>query len=104
MAASASVLGFAGSASAASGGSVTVKAHPTGCDYSTMVLDGQQGAQAKCTKSNGGSYKAIVVCVRLLNKEEISREAGVWKKSGVSIVWCPPESYAKTAGVMTRSS
>lgn len=105
MAASASALGFQGAASAAPAGPVTAKAHPSGCSYEIQTPDGVQGASAKCTKSNGGHYKAIVVCVRSFNGDKISREASAWKSGGkLSVVWCPPESHAETAGVMTKAS
>ncbi|WAU84501.1 hypothetical protein O1Q96_35295 [Streptomyces sp. Qhu-G9] len=101
----ASVMGFQGAAAAAPAGPVAVKAHPTGCSAQIFNPDGQQGATAKCNKSNGGHYKAIVVCKRLLTGELIDREAGVWKSGGSpSIVWCPPESASLTAGFMTKAS
>lgn len=97
----ASLLGMQGTASASS---TTVDSHPTGCSYRKANYDGHRGAEAECTRSNGGHYKAIVVCVRYLNGDKVSREAGVWKSSGLSIVWCPPETYAETAGIMTKAS
>jgi hypothetical protein len=99
-----SVLGFQSAASAAPAGPVTVTAHPSGCSYQIINLDGHRGASAQCTKSNGGHYKAIVVCVRVLNGDRVSREAGTWKSSGVSTVWCPPETFEETAGIMTKAS
>jgi len=100
-----SVLGFQGPASATSGGSVTVRAHPSGCHYEKYTPDGHHGARAWCTNSNGGHYKAIVVCVRILNGEKVSREAPVWQSGGRdSIVWCPPETTTQTPGIMTKAS
>ncbi|TWD13166.1 hypothetical protein FB570_11993 [Streptomyces sp. T12] len=99
-----SVLGFQSTATAASAGPVTVTAHPSGCSYQTLVLDGHRGASAQCTKSNGGHYKAIVVCRRVLNGDKVSREAAAWKSSGLSTVWCPPETIEETAGIMTKAS
>ncbi|MEV5100049.1 hypothetical protein ACFC5H_35125 [Streptomyces rochei] len=100
----ASVLGLQGTASATSAGPSTVTAHPTGCSYKIASYDGHRGAEAECTRSNGGHYKAIVVCKRSLNGERVSREAGVWKSSGLSIVWCPPETVPETPGIMTKAS
>lgn len=101
----ASALGFQGAASATPGEPVTVKAHPSGCHYEKYTPDGHHGARAWCTKSNGGHYKAIVVCVRILNGEKVDREAGVWQSGGRdSIVWCPPETTTGTPGIMTKAS
>lgn len=100
----ASVLGFQGAASAASTGSITIKSHPTGCSYEKVSYDDHRGAEAECTKSNGGHYKAIVVCVRYINGDKVSREAGVRKASGPSIVWCPPETFPETPGIVTKAS
>lgn len=102
----ASALGFQGAASAApTTGPISIKAHPTGCSYEKFTPEGHQGASAKCTQSNGGHYKAIVVCVRSLNGDQVSREAATWQSGGrISVVWCPPETHAEFPGVMTKAS
>ncbi|AVH57398.1 MULTISPECIES: hypothetical protein [Streptomyces] len=100
-----SVLGLQGEAMAASTvGDISVKAHPSGCTYSKYNPDGHQGAIANCSKSNGGHYKAIVVCKRYLDGSKVTRESATWKSSGDSIVWCPPETFSVSAGVMTKAS
>ncbi|MFF5549343.1 hypothetical protein [Streptomyces olivaceoviridis] len=100
-----SILGTQQVASAATVRAITVKAHPSDCHYEKFNPDGQQGATASCKKSNGGHYKAIVVCVRELNGDRVEREAGFWQSGGkVSYVWCPPESFSETAGILTKAS
>ncbi|MEW2528786.1 hypothetical protein [Streptomyces sp. NPDC047071] len=100
-----SFLGFPGMASATSGESVSIKGHPSGFHYEQHDMDGHQGVRAWCTKSNGGHYKALVICVRILNGEKIHREAGFWQSRGKdSIVWCPPETLSQDAGIMTKAS
>ncbi|MFF8475007.1 hypothetical protein [Streptomyces sp. NPDC015414] len=101
----AAILGAQGAASAANGGAAPLKSHPSGCHYEKYTPDGSQGARAWCNKSNGGHYRAIVVCVRWANGERIDREALAWKSGGKdSIVFCPPESFTETPGVMTKAS
>ncbi|MCP3766413.1 hypothetical protein [Streptomyces sp. MAR25Y5] len=85
-------LGFQGTAAAA---------HPSGCSYGKWDLD---GAWAECSKSNGGKYKATVICRALDGGGDIHREAGVWKSSGVSLVFCPTMTTYKTAGLLTKPS
>ncbi|MFF8478347.1 hypothetical protein [Streptomyces sp. NPDC015414] len=84
-------IGFQGTAAAA---------HPSGCHYGKSDLN---GAEARCSKANGGHYKAIAVCWDLHGGPDISREAGAWVKSGYSLVFCPPMTKIKTAGIMTKA-
>ncbi|MCP8711910.1 hypothetical protein [Streptomyces sp. AC04842] len=90
-----SPLIFQGTASAAA------TAHPTGCSAQKVLSD---AVGAQCTKSNGGHYKAIANCKAVVGGTEFSREAGVWKSSGLSIVYCPSGSYVTDAGYMTKAS
>ncbi|WP_225636003.1 hypothetical protein [Streptomyces solaniscabiei] len=81
--------------------SAAATAHPTGCS-SQKVLNDAVGAQ--CTRSNGGHYKAIANCKAVVGGAEFAREAGVWKSSGLSIVYCPSGTYVTDAGYMTKPS
>lgn len=91
-----SPLAFQGTASAG-----TVRAHPTGCTAQKFLSD---SVEATCSKSNGGHYKAIANCKVVVGGQEFSREAAVWKSSGLSIVHCPAGTYVISAGVMTKAS
>lgn len=84
-------FGFQGTAAAA---------QPSGCQYGKADLN---GAEARCTKSNGGHYKAIVICRAQDGGPDIAREAGAWKSSGLSLVFCPTMTTYKTAGIMTKA-
>lgn len=93
-----SSLAFQGVASAA------VKAptaHPTGCSAVEVYAE---TVGAECKRSNGGHYKAIAVCKAVVGGQVVTREAGVWKSSGMSIVHCPPGTYLTRDGMgyMTR--
>jgi hypothetical protein len=81
---------------------VTVQGWPTGCSYAK--IPGDEGGQAHCSSSNGGSYKATVNCARIDGGGIVVRDAGVWKTSGISYVYCPPLTVYKTAGIITRST
>lgn len=83
----ASVMGFQSVASAAPAGPVAVMAHPSGCSAQIFNPDGQQGATAKCNNSNGGHYKAIVVCKRSQTGELIDREAGSGSPEAVPLLF-----------------
>ncbi|MEU9865452.1 hypothetical protein AB0D99_31750 [Streptomyces sp. NPDC047971] len=94
-------LGFHGSASAApASGDVTVMGWPTGCEYGSY----DNGSYAKCSRSNGGSYRATVLCYPMHGGNLVSRTAPTWKTSGVSKVFCPPLTLFSSAGIETRSS
>ncbi|MBO7936321.1 hypothetical protein JTP77_010190 [Streptomyces sp. S9] len=88
-------LGFQGAASAAP------TAWPTGCTYQTNF---NNGAMARCDHSNGGHYKASVICTRLDGSGLVEFEAVAWRTSGWSNVYCPALTYFKSAGIVTKSS
>ncbi|WP_329337195.1 hypothetical protein OG252_17885 [Streptomyces sp. NBC_01352] len=87
-------LGTQGAANAAPAG------WPTGCSYGKF----DNGWEARCTNSNGGSYKATVTCQPLDGGALIVRDATVWKTSGISYVFCPPMSFVKGGGIITKST
>jgi hypothetical protein len=80
---------------------VSVQGWPTGCTYGK--IPNEAGAYASCSNSNGGSYKATVNCARIDGGGIVVRDAGVWKTSGTSYVFCPPLTVYKTAGIITKS-
>jgi hypothetical protein len=88
-------LGLQGTASATTAG------WPTGCSYGKYDID---GAWAECSKSNGGVYRAVVICKPLDGGLNINKEASVWKTSGVSLVFCPPMSVYQVAGITSKAS
>ncbi|CAM5589910.1 hypothetical protein SALBM311S_03183 [Streptomyces alboniger] len=91
-------LGFQGVASAAPTGTT---GWPTGCTYSS---NSNNGAQAHCSKSNGGHYKASAICNRLDAAGQIDVEAPTWRTSGWSNVFCPPLTVFSSAGIVTKST
>lgn len=91
-------LGFQGVATAAPAGAT---GWPTGCTYGT---NSDNGSLAYCSHSNGGHYKATVICARIDGEGKVVRDAGVWKSSGVSNVYCPPETIYSSAGIITKAS
>jgi hypothetical protein len=91
-------LGFQGVASAAPTGAT---AHPTGCTYQNNFSN---GAMAKCSKSNGGHYRAVVICTRQDGGGKITLEAPTWRTSGWSQVYCPPLTSFSSAGITTKAS
>ncbi|MBM7442615.1 hypothetical protein JOC24_006059 [Streptomyces sp. HB132] len=86
----------------ASAGVVTPQAHPSGCTYSIHGA-GINGASAKCSNSNGGHYKALVICEDWDN-QKVARESQKWVSSGYSYVSCPPMTKPTSAGIMTKAS
>ncbi|WP_319595948.1 hypothetical protein [Streptomyces sp. ID05-04B] len=74
---------------------------PTGCTYS---LDRRNGAKAKCSNSHGGHYKATVFCSRWDTGDLINLDAPVWRNSGWSYVFCPPQTTYHSAGIVTKAS
>ncbi|MGW5047175.1 hypothetical protein [Streptomyces griseoluteus] len=90
-------LGFPGAASAAPAGAA---GWPTGCRYQTNY---ENGAMAICDHSNGGHYKASVNCVREDGGGDIVRDAGAWRTSGWSYVYCPALTSFSAAAIITRS-
>ena len=81
-------------------GKVSLRAWPTGCRYGQF----DNGAEASCSHSNGGSYSASVICRPEDGGDFIVRDASVWKTSGRSYVFCPPLTQFNSAGINTRST
>ncbi|MFJ2968545.1 hypothetical protein ACIPIC_40550 [Streptomyces collinus] len=94
----ASSFGFQGAASAAPTGPT---GWPTGCVSQTNF---DNGAMARCSDSNGGHYRASVICTRLDGGGKINREATAWRTSGWSNVYCPPMTSFFSAGIVTKAS
>jgi hypothetical protein len=75
------------------------RAHPSGCKIGSNNVN---GSFAKCDRSNGGKYKATVLCLPVDGGGPIHREAGVSKTSGYSVVSCPPRTTYMESGLLTR--
>lgn len=86
-------LSFAAPAHASS--EVGVAAHPTGCS-SQVWFD--YGATAACSNHNGGSWRAVAVCVSPTSKE-VKWFYGPWKKGGVSLAYCNGDTVVRSAGL-----
>jgi hypothetical protein len=88
-------------------GNVSVKGHPTGCKDGKYAksLGGYTalGWYAECKKSNGGRYKASIICRPFDGGDDIYIDAPVWKTSGKSIVFCPESSIRIDGGLLSRS-
>lgn len=91
-------LGFQGTASAAPTGA---QGWPTGCTFQSNF---NNGAMAKCEKSNGGHYKAAVDCTRWDGGGVVTIEAPIWRTSGWSQVYCPSQTTFRSAGITTKST
>jgi len=96
-----SSLGLQAPATATSITPTLVAAHPSGCFYGP---DAENGARATCKHSNGGHYKASVTCDRWDNRGKVVRDAVVWKSSGYSVAYCPPETSYLHAGIITKAA
>ncbi|WP_327185431.1 hypothetical protein [Streptomyces sp. NBC_01334] len=59
---------------------------------------------ARCSHSNGGHYKASVLCTRLDGGGKIDIEAVAWRTSGWSKVYCPALTTFYSAGIVTKAS
>jgi hypothetical protein len=90
-------LGVQGAASAAPAGAT---GWPTGCTNGKF----DNGWEARCTKSNGGHYRANVTCRPEDGGPLVWREATVWKSSGISYVFCPPLTQVLSGGITTKAS
>lgn len=90
-------LGFQSPAAAAP------TAWPTGCSFGRWSGD-PDAAWAACDRSNGGSWRALVICRNLETGRDITRSATAWRTSGDSYVFCPPMTMYRSAGIETRAS
>ncbi|NWF29228.1 hypothetical protein HW130_23730 [Streptomyces sp. PKU-EA00015] len=99
-------IGLQGTANAApaeyvpASNDVSIMAHPTSCSNG----QNQNGWEAHCRNSNGGSYKATVTCRPRAGGDLVIRDATVWKSSGLSIVFCPPLTAVVYGGIITKST
>ncbi|MFD0141470.1 MULTISPECIES: hypothetical protein [unclassified Streptomyces] len=91
-------FGLQGTASAGPAGAT---GWPTGCTSKTNY---ENGAMARCSKSNGGHYKASAICSRMDGSGKIDVEAPIWRSSGWSYVFCPPATVFSSAGIVTKAS
>ncbi len=80
---------------------VSVKGWPSGCKDARYD---RTSWYASCSKGNGGSWQAFVVCRPEEGGDTFTRSPSVWKYSGNSVVACPPLSYAVDGGMWTRST
>ncbi|NXY95690.1 hypothetical protein HYE82_15085 [Streptomyces sp. BR123] len=75
---------------------------PTGCYNHKSPLGG--GWLAVCSDSNGGHYRATVICERWDGGGLIDIESVAWKNDGTpSFAACPPRTSVKSGGIVTRS-
>ncbi|MGW0609684.1 hypothetical protein [Streptomyces sp. NPDC002788] len=81
---------------------VSIMGWPEGCTNGKYG----NGWYARCTKPNGGSFKASVTCKPYDGGAPFDRWAGHWETSagGLSVVNCPPMSNVVTGGFVTRST
>ncbi|MGW7333215.1 hypothetical protein ACWGIU_32395 [Streptomyces sp. NPDC054840] len=75
---------------------------PTGCtDHKSST---GAGWLATCGDSNGGHYKAAVICKRADGGPDVSVHSVAWKdRGGPSFIACPPFTTVKSGGIITRS-
>jgi hypothetical protein len=94
-------------AEAGTQGNVSVKGWPTGCANGKYQAKFEgytaMGWYAECKKSNGGHYKATIICRPYDGGDDIYRDASAWKSSGKSIVFCPESSIRLEGGIIERS-
>ncbi len=75
---------------------------PTGCTNERSSTGG--GWLATCSHSNGGHYKAAVICARADGGGDVSVHSVEWKdKRDPSSIACPPFTSVKSGGIITRS-
>lgn len=89
-----------GAGASASASEVGIMAHPTGCHYE---VPGSWGSVARCSKHNGGAYRALVLC-KDPNTGKIYNYVGAWRQTGFSYAYCQGNTQASSAGVETRFS
>lgn len=93
-------LAIQGTATAVSAASeIGVMGWPTGCSYGKW----DNGAWANCSSSNGGHYRARVICTPG-DGSYVHRAPETWVSEGGSYVWCPPRTGFVSAGIETKAS
>lgn len=84
---------------ATSSASATAAAEPTGCHYE---VTGSPGAAAYCEESNGGEYRAVVMCKYA--DGTLQHFDGPWKQTGWSYIFCEGDATeVYGAGIQTRA-
>lgn len=73
-------------------------AWPTGCWHGVWT---EYAAQAACSRSNGGQYRAIAVCKPWGSSKKYWRY-GPWKSAGTSIAYCQGTETISYSGIETR--
>lgn len=76
----------------------TAQGWPTGCSTGPV----NNGAYATCSASNGGHYRAIIICEDWYG-QKINRSAPNWLTSGYSVVYCPPLTDRIANGIESRA-
>ncbi|QXV55746.1 hypothetical protein [Amycolatopsis sp. TNS106] len=95
--------GMYGSAHAATQGTLAaeteigIQGWPTDC----RTGPASNGSYATCGQSNGGHYRATVICEDWFG-QVVWRSAPNWVSSGYSIVYCPPETSRIHYGIESR--
>jgi len=79
---------------------VSIQGWPSGCEHESYAGGGWR---AKCSRSNGGSWHAVVVCLPTDGGDEFQR-FGPWRSSGWSYVYCPVLTYPINGYIIQRSS
>jgi hypothetical protein len=79
---------------------VSIQAWPTGCRHESIA---GEGYRAKCDRSNGGSWHAVVICMPTDGGDTFQR-FGPWRKSGWSTVYCPVLTNSRGGFMIERSS
>ncbi|CAM5589853.1 hypothetical protein SALBM311S_03182 [Streptomyces alboniger] len=79
--------------------SAAANANPTGCHYE--VPSGKWGGVARCDKSNGGHYRALVLC-KDPDTGALKEFVGDWRTTGWSKAYCGITGTASSAGIETK--
>lgn len=87
-----------GAAQPASANEVSPMAHPSGCHFEVQA---PWGAVARCSKANGGHYRALVIC-KDRETGKLYNYAGGWRDTGFSYAYCNSNYVPQSAGVETR--
>ncbi|WP_404959150.1 hypothetical protein [Streptomyces sp. 147326] len=74
---------------------------PDGCSNFRAPVGG--GWVATCSNSNGGHFKATVICQAWDGGGLINVDAVGWSSGNPSFVSCPPHTSVKSGGILTRS-
>lgn len=89
-----------GGGATASASEVGTMAHPSGCSHEVA---GNWGTVARCSKHNGGSYRAIAVC-KDPETGKVVWSYGGWRQYGYSYAYCNGSTRATSAGIESSPS